>query len=245
MCRQTSKKQTSSSQAPSPRPVVDDDPDANDENDDNKRARLVVPRLLTAQSTKQQETHDPSLPLGLKIYYDFLTREEEVVLIAKLDASKRLKPSSRSGVCYSCNFGCTIDYAAKRTRAPPHEETDGIPEWLRFVIARFNTKPSLSCWFPNQCNANDYRPGEGHYLKPHYDDRVWGGEIIVNINCLGDAVMEFNVPNTQISKRVMLPRLSASVMAKDARWGYTHEIKNEDFLGCDRRVSFNFRQLVM
>lgn len=71
---------------------------------------------------------------------------------------------------------------------------------------------------------------------------MWGVEIIVNVNCLSDATMTFQNLKGTVSIRVKMPRLSATVMSRDSRYNYTHQIDNGDFDG-DRRVSLNFRQM--
>ena len=44
---------------------------------------------------------------------------------------------------------------------------------------------------PNGANAIDYRKSNGHFLKPHCDDRQLSGKILVNLCLCADAIMTY------------------------------------------------------
>lgn len=46
-----------------------------------------------------------------------------------------------------------------------------MPDLLMALAERMRSLPPLQTFFPNEANANDYKPAEGMYLGPHVDDR--------------------------------------------------------------------------
>jgi len=184
-------------------------------------------------------------PPGLVLLENFITEEEEALLIETLERTNDWKPSKRNGKCDTKHWGVVIDYSTAkiRTRLPdPSLGEKEMPEFLQFVIERFAKYPPLSAWWPNEANANRYIKSEGHYLTPHFDDRQLSGEIICNISLCSACVMTFAKPGSVAEPfRVRLPRLCASVMSRSARYDFTHAISNEDLLG-EKRISLNFRQ---
>ena len=204
----------------------------------------------TASSDKDDDDGDDlanddgeKKPPGLRVLEDFLTEEEEKELLRHLDANggRLWRASTFSGSSHTQSWGYKVDWGA-RTSRPASEEAD-IPPWQRFIVERFQrAHPSLAAWKANQCNANEYVRSRGDFLRPHFDDRQFAGDIIVNVSLVSDCVMTFARPNSPVSFRVRLKRRSASIMSRASRWEFTHEIKHEDFCG-ERRVSINFRQV--
>ena len=186
---------------------------------------------------------DGSVPPGLRVLENFVTEAEEAELLRRLDAEGAWRASTFSGSNHSQMWGARPDWGGRTVRKPdPAKGEREMPEWLDFIVERFQrAHPSLSAWWANQCNANEYVRSRGDFLRPHFDDRRLAGEIIVNVCLASDCVMTFARPNSSVEYRVPLPRRAASVMSRAARWDFTHEIKREDFLG-ERRVSLNFRQ---
>jgi alkylated DNA repair dioxygenase AlkB len=181
-------------------------------------------------------------PPGLFLIHNFITKEEENKIVQQLHQLNHWKMSKFSGLCDSMTFGRKADHIISSTRAPDISKGElEIPDFLTFIIERFQRYEPLQCWFPNNGNANYYKPTRGDYLRPHYDDRQLSGEIIVNVSLLNDCIMTFTRTNSIVEYRVLLPRFSASLMTKQARWNYMHQIKNEDLFGGER-ISINFRQ---
>ena len=184
-------------------------------------------------------------PPGLRVLRDFVSEQEEEELVRRLDQGT-WRQYKFNGSSHSQLFGVRPNWAARSARLPKSEDGElEMPDWLDYVMERFQkTHPALAAWWPNGCNANEYMPGRGDFLKAHFDDRQLAGEIIVNVCLLSDCVMTFRKPNSSVQYRVTLPRRSASIMSRSARWEFTHEIAHQDFLG-DRRISINFRQMVL
>ena len=207
---------------------------------------------------------------GLTLIHNFITMEEESLLINLLDSNKYMewKFSSFNGNCYSKYFGLKTQFGLPGEQRLVREngmdvgESD-IPEELfpfmnrfrRFVELNPQLFPPLFRDFrPNECNVNSYKTSEGHYLRPHFDDRALSGPILMNLSLCGDAKMTFakpvdpNLPTSAIATgkfghtvQVPLPRRCLQLVAGDARWNYTHEIRKEDILD-PRRMSITWRQ---
>ena len=184
-------------------------------------------------------------PPGLVVFENFLTLEEERRIVNRLFEDNIWYTSRRNGKCLSRHWGIVIDYscARPRTRFPEalkHEED--MPDYFNFIIDRFKAYPTLASWVPNECNANLYNKTEGDFLTPHFDDRTLSGEIITNVNLLSDCIMTFSRPGCSFPPyKIRLPRLSASVISRSARYDYTHAIENRDLLD-EFRISLNFRK---
>lgn len=186
----------------------------------------------------------PRLPPGLVVIENFITPQEEALLLASLQEG-RWKPTTRNGKATHKQWGTVLDYLNGRPRVRHHNPVLGeepMPEFLNVIIDRFKQHDSTSAsWNPNNCNAQHYVASKGDHLTAHYDDRKLSGEIVCNISLLSDCVMTFRRADT--SFRVALPRLSASVMTRSSRYDYTHEIAHQDLLG-EERISLNFRQQI-
>lgn len=179
----------------------------------------------------------PRRPPGLGLIENFISIEEESHLLSFLE-NQPWKLSQRNGLSETLQWGVLIDY----TRPIPQTKRGDkeIPSEFDCLIRRFATHDeTCSVWVPNNCNAQRYIKADNHRLTAHYDDRSLSGDIICNVSLVSDCFMTFRKGLT--SFRVFLPRRSASVMARSARFEYTHEIANEDFLG-EKRMSINFRQ---
>ncbi|KAH9260767.1 hypothetical protein BASA81_001234 [Batrachochytrium salamandrivorans] len=203
---------------------------------------------LAEEKTVTEEVVGPvvksRLPPGLVVIENFITPQEEALLLASLRAG-RWKPTTRNGKAACKHWGTVLDYlnGKPHVRHPkPELGEEPVPEFLRIIIDRFKQHDSTSVsWNPNNCNAQHYVKSRGDHLTAHYDDRKLSGDIVCNISLLSDCVMTFRKADT--SFRVALPRLSASVMTRSSRYDYTHEIAHQDLLG-EQRISLNFRQQI-
>jgi len=175
-----------------------------------------------------------ALPPGLSVVPNFLSVDEEQFLLRYL-ARQTWSPSAFNVMCDSVVFG---EYRSASWQKPGRVE---MPPEFDFVIERFRQRPELAAWRPNNANANRYTKSRNHFLRPHVDDRMKAGDIIVNVSLCSDAVMTFAKMDGLLSFDVLLARRSASIMAYASRWEYTHEIKMDNFLG-ETRISINFRQ---
>jgi alkylated DNA repair dioxygenase AlkB len=205
-----------------------------------------------------------SIP-GLWFVYDFISEEEERLIIDELDLDRTpWKHSSFNGHCLSKTFGVKTQFGPShieerivRANDPLKGEYD-IPEYLSPYPERLSrlirchedaTLPAtLRAFKPNECNANSYVKADGHYLTPHFDDRHLSGPILMNLSLGGHCRMTYtHAPGGTFSGAshdviaVDLPPRCLQVISGDARYKYMHSIKAEDIVS-DRRVSITWRQ---
>ena len=106
--------------------------------------------------------------------------------------------------------------------------------------------PRLATFDPSEAVADEYVKTKGHELPPHIEHRLLGGAIVVALTLLSDAKMTFeHTPNnksTGKTRRVKLPRRSLYILSADARYDWTHAIKNEDIFG-ERHLSITMRDV--
>lgn len=192
---------------------------------------------------------------GLWIIEDFLTEEEEIELVKKLDSdsSTPWKHSSFNGHCDSKVFGVRTQFGLPneprlvRQNDISKGEYD-IPYYLHPLMERLqhliHSRKDLPVdtrnFVPNECNANSYLKIKGHYLKPHFDDRALSGPLLVNLSLLGRCRMTYTKPQTSVSVSVHLPRRCIQLISGAARWDFMHSIKLEDVFDA-RRVSITWR----
>jgi alkylated DNA repair protein alkB family protein 4 len=207
---------------------------------------------------------------GLFLIYNFISEEEEDKIMRVVESTEYMdwKFSSFNGNCYSkyygvkTQFGLPDELRLVRKNDAAQGEHD-IPPGLFPYMERFKHCVALNPHIftnefrdfkPNECNMNSYRPAEGHYLRPHFDDRFLSGPILMNLSLCGDAKMTYAKPeNANLSTNaiatgafghtvtVPLPRRCLQLVSGTARWSYTHEIRPADILD-PRRVSITWRQ---
>lgn len=133
---------------------------------------------------------NPNVP-GLFLIESFLSPDEELALVAELDASRvpRWKVSTFNGVCFGMRWGVITDLGARTVRRPdvatgeaalPSPATSELGKVIAKIAAvdvgklarmqrRIDGKP---VWTPNECNANDYYRKKGHELRAREDSRT-------------------------------------------------------------------------
>ena len=103
----------------------------------------------------------------------------------------------------------------------------------------------------NEANAISYSKSQNHHLEDHVDDRFLSKEVICNLSLLGDCRMTFTRVKDSTKGldkgkkgdevKVLLKRRTLQVLTGEARYNYTHGIRNEDILG-DERISITMRE---
>ena len=182
---------------------------------------------------------------GLFVYYNFITEEEESIILRELDDDSQVRWNSErhTGVHQEKRFGVDHDLWSRKTR-PPRKS---LPRCLQnILIPRLQQVSAMTGCVPNEVNAIDYRRRKGCFLKDHVDDRKKHGEPIANLSLCGDCYMTYR--NTAAhrnlavqEKKVLLQRRCLQVMTGKARYDFSHGISNDDILS-DRRVSVTMRE---
>jgi len=211
---------------------------------------------------------DPALP-GHFLVPDFVSPEEELELVAELDAiAPPWTQSAFNGAHSGKRWGVECDLARRVVRPARLE----MPASLERLAARMRAlgHPALANFRPNEANAISYRRDAGHRLDPHVDDRQLSGDVLVNLSLRGDCVMTYEplrrkplssrakmkLNPTEGSRgveapppreeddqtvRIHLPRRSLQVQSGSARFDFAHGVRRDD-LRDPRRVSVTFRE---
>jgi alkylated DNA repair dioxygenase AlkB len=175
---------------------------------------------------------------GLILIPDFISEQEEQELIEKVDASNWTRLKERS----VCHYGHIFSYQTRRAETTPQVEP--IPDYMSFLLERIAKHSSLHF---NQLTINDYRYDETPipHIAPHVDTHSAFHEAIPVISLHGDTVMDFEKEDCT---SVFIPRRSLFIMTGDARYGFTHGIRQRktDCIGGKisprlRRISLTFR----
>ncbi|XP_049780620.1 alpha-ketoglutarate-dependent dioxygenase alkB homolog 4-like [Schistocerca cancellata] len=198
---------------------------------------------------------------GIYIQLDFLTPEEEAILINGIDEMPwDLSQSGRR----KQNFGPKCNFKKKRLQL---SEFNGFPEFTKFVQERFETVPLLSGYKTIEQCSLEYDPIRGASIDPHIDDCWIWGERIVTVNLLSDSMLTFTKYRGDIKRynlccafeyrpvvlgpldcceqedcvvRVPMPRRSLLVVYGPARYGWEHCVLREDI--SERRVCIAYRE---
>ena len=178
---------------------------------------------------------------GLTYIQDFITPEEEAVLVQHIDASPWLGDLRRRVQ----HYGYKYDYKA---RAIDHSMRIGeLPAWCDALIDRLKEN-NIYQERPDQLIINEYLPGQG--IAPHVDCVPCFKETIVSISLLSDIIMDFSQRGRKIPQ--LLHCRSVVVMDNDCRYYWRHGIASRKSDMIDgfrqmrsRRVSLTFRRVIL
>lgn len=183
---------------------------------------------------------------GLKIYFDFLTKEEEQELLTNIDKNEWLSDLKRRVQ----HFGYKYDYKARRL---DHSFYIGkIPNWMVFLCDRLLEMKIIS-FKPDQAIINEYVDDQG--IAAHIDCEPCFDDTIISISLSGPCVMNFQKEiSTKERDKIALfiPKRTLLVMTKESRYNWYHGIpprKSDKFNGQihnrQRRVSITFRKVIL
>ncbi|XP_056140011.1 alkylated DNA repair protein alkB homolog 8 isoform X2 [Lampris incognitus] len=168
-----------------------------------------------------------SLPAGLVLVEDFVSPEEEAVLLAAVDWS-------------SMNVDVTAQKALKHRRVKHYgyefrydnNNVDkdkplsaGIPEECVPILQRCMRDGHMGT-MPDQLTVNQYQSGQG--IPPHVDTHSAFEDTILSLSLGAKTVMEFRHPDGRVAA-VVLPGRSLLVMAGESRFLWTHGITPRKF----------------
>lgn len=207
---------------------------------------LVLPKRLKTNPTAPGQDavegdHGCKTLLGHHVFMNFITEQEETDLLHWIDTcSPPWKVLRINGRHHGKKWGHFVNLRDRKVTLG-----DGpLPEPLLRLVKRMRQSiPFLEMFLATDANAIEYIPTHGHELLPHVDDRQLTKDTLVNLSLAGDCIMTFQREGTssqELRREVLLPRRSLQVLQKDARYTYTHAIKNEHLLS-SRRVSVTFR----
>jgi len=125
------------------------------------------------------ENHGKSFNFpGIKVIHDFVSPEEEELLVTGLDELPW--DSSQSGRRKQ-NFGPRANFKKRKAK---NGQFKGFPSCTKFIQERFKTVPLLESYRTVEQCSIEYRPETGASIEPHIDDCWIWGERIVQLNLL-------------------------------------------------------------
>ncbi len=199
-----------------------------------------------ASSLNDGTAYEGSLPSGLVVVPDFLSKADERRLIAILDASDSTPWISdlRRRVKH---FGFRYDYKARALSSL--DKIGELPDWaaeLGYRLVENEYFPST----PQQVIVNEYLPGQG--ISPHVDHQACFGSTVASVSLGSDVVMDFLSEDTNAAGHVLLAARSAIILSGDARYKWRHGITARKRDSIDhmafvrkRRLSLTFRTVLL
>ncbi|XP_040903307.1 alkylated DNA repair protein alkB homolog 8 [Toxotes jaculatrix] len=177
--------------------------------------------------TCEEEKKSVPLPEGLILVEDFVSSEEEALLLAAIDWSstddsvtvqKALK--HRRVKHYGFEFRYDNNNVDKDKPLP-----SGLPGECLPVLERCLKNGHIDS-MPDQLTVNQYESGQG--IPPHVDTHSAFEDTILSLSLGSKTVMEFRHPDGRLVS-VVLPGRSLLVMKGESRYLWTHGITPRKF----------------
>ena len=177
----------------------------------------------------------PALPEGMRLEAEFLSRDEEAALVARIERLPLapMKYQQYEALRRVVSYGGQYDFSAQRLN-----EAEPIPQWLHGLRARAAAWIGIAPDRFTQALVAEYRPGTPlgwHRDVPDFED-------VVGISLLNEAVIRFRpYPHEVGSKvkglRLVLPPRSIYLLRGASRWEWQHAVSPTKAL----RYSVTFR----
>lgn len=179
------------------------------------------------------------LPLGLVIFDDFISSDEEKDIIQYLDDGEKWSPVGKSvNSRLVQHYGYGYNYKSRKLNSV--EKTNPIPSIFDGILSKLESVHSKT---PEQVIVNQYLRKQGISL---HTDSLSFGSVITTISLGDETVMIFRNKNTGESVTVPLFPRRAVFMTGDSRYMWTHEIPsavNYIIDGEKRKRSENWRRI--
>jgi alkylated DNA repair dioxygenase AlkB len=185
------------------------------------------------------ESPNPALPSGLFYAPNFLTVNDQRQLVEAIDAndwSLELKRRVQ-------HYGYRYDYKARRI--DPSMHLGPLPPFAVPIASELQTVTSFA-QPPDQLIVNEYRPGQG--ISAHVDCETCFNNRVAIISLGWPYQMEFQHTHTRIITKLLLGVGSLLVLADDARYQWTHQIRarlQDHGVPRQRRLSLTFRKVLL
>ncbi|CAL8115936.1 unnamed protein product [Orchesella dallaii] len=157
-----------------------------------------------------------NIPTGLRIFGEFITKEEEDLIIKNLYVDPTLVSNLKKRTVQ--HFGYEFRYGTNDVDAGS-PLPNNIPDYLKPLVSKMVCCGAFS-EEPDQLTVNQYLPGQG--IPPHCDTHSCFEGPIVSLSLGSDIVMDFRQANSVCS--VNLAARSLLVMGSTSRYGCTHGI---------------------
>ena len=209
----------------------------------NRDTGLTSPRHINyAISGKPGLQEAPGVP-GLQFYEGFLTPEQQVYCVKRVDAAEAEWRNDLSRRVQ--HYGWRYDYKARAITPDMH--IGALPDWLADIAERVYDATEFFDRVPEQVIVNEYRPGQG--IATHIDHPGFG-PTVCTISLLDDWEMDFS-ERWRGKSPALLPRGSCVFLTGSSRSIWQHgiaprqtEISEQGRRKRHRRLSLTFRTVV-
>ena len=204
------------------------------------QSKLKAPKKsLTSPRAKARSI---AAPLGLDLVQDFISADEELVLVETIDSLKWDRSMKRRVQ----HYGWRYDY--KKRMVDPKSYIGPLPDWAQTLAERL-LELRVTPEIPDQVIVNNYEADQG--ISKHIDCLECFRGPVVTISLLeswnmlftrkreGNAAEQFEQP---------LPRRSAAVISGEARSDWEHAIPvrvKDGGVPRGRRISITFRKVAL
>ncbi|WP_374461437.1 alpha-ketoglutarate-dependent dioxygenase AlkB [Chryseobacterium taeanense] len=176
---------------------------------------------------------------GLVYQDDFLTKEEEKLILTEIDNAKWETNLKRRVQ----HYGYIYDY--KKKNIDQDLKIGKLPDWLVLLEQKIKTDFNLGNSF-DQVIINEYQPGQG--ISGHIDCVPCFEDVIISISLLSQCIMQFSKDEKRYE--LLLKPRSILLLSGEARYSWKHGIKavkNDKWLDTiiprERRISITFRKI--
>ena len=175
--------------------------------------RLPNPPAVPADDTPTAKVDIP----GLAYVPDFVSEAEEKRIVATIDQNEWIEDLKRRVQ----HYGWRYDYRARKV--DPTMRLGPMPEWAQTVAHRLVHRGLVS-QLPDQVIVNEYIGNQG--ISKHVDAKSSFADGIAMISLLESWEMVFRNQGGRGKRKetLRLERRSATIMAKEARYQWSHEI---------------------
>ena len=170
-------------------------------------------------------------PSGLRIIPDWITEEEEVLLVNEIDANPWDVGIKRRVQ----HYGFVFKYSTLKATESAENE---FPPLCQEIVERIGSEM-------DQLTVNEYVAGIG--IGSHCDTHSAFTESIPVVSLLSDIEMDFVFHDESKEMSVIIPRRSLIFLEGEARYGWRHAIstrKTDAGKPRERRISLTFRKCV-
>lgn len=173
---------------------------------------------------------------GLFLIPDFLTSEEELSIMNKVDKNVWCTGMRRRVQHYGKRYLYT-NVPLDKQLAPVPPVTDSLYSLLERACSALKVcvPPRELC----QVIINEYEPGQG--ISKHVDDTQLFGPVIVCLSLGADTNIIFRKIIGGACVSLHVPSRSIYAMTGESRYNWTHELINSSKM---RRISITFRSLL-
>jgi alkylated DNA repair dioxygenase AlkB len=180
---------------------------------------------------------------GLKYIAGYLAEQDEVTLLAQVDAEPWLADLRRRVQ----HYGYRYDYKARKVDPTMH--LGPLPAWAQGLADRLVADCHMPVT-PDQLIANEYEPGQG--ITAHIDCVPCFGPVVCSLTLGSQCVMELSAVEGDGAESLLLERGSLLVLAGESRYNWRHAIPGRKtdkvdgrVLARNRRVSLTFRTVIV